>query len=106
MGSPGEVTRAIVARLADNLLLEGAAGLAARLNYPGRFKVKKIGSVLCGGNIEPLLLAASIERGMVRAGRLARIAVSARDVPGSLAKVTAAVADAGANKEEVSMVIY
>jgi threonine dehydratase len=57
--------------------------------------------VLCGGNIDPLLLAAIIERGMVRSGRLARIKVSARDVPGVLARITATVADAGANIEEV-----
>ena len=59
------------------------------------------GLVLCGGNIDPLLLAAIIERGMVRAGRLARIRVSARDVPGSLARITATVAEAGANIDEV-----
>ncbi len=57
--------------------------------------------MLCGGNIDPLLLAAIIERGMVRAGRLARIRVSARDIPGTLAKITATVADAGANINEV-----
>ena len=57
--------------------------------------------MLCGGNIDPLLLAAIIERGMVRAGRLARIKVSARDVPGSLARITATVANAGANIDEV-----
>jgi threonine dehydratase len=57
--------------------------------------------VLCGGNIEPLLLAAIIARGMVRAGRLARIRVSARDVPGTLARITATVAAAGANIDEV-----
>jgi len=57
--------------------------------------------VLSGGNIDPLLLAAIIERGMVRAGRLARIRVSARDVPGSLAHITATVAQAGANIDEV-----
>ncbi len=38
---------------------------------------------------------------MVRSGRLARIRVSARDVPGVLARITAALADAGANIEEV-----
>jgi threonine dehydratase len=48
-----------------------------------------------------MLLAAIIERGMVRAGRLARIRVSSRDVPGSLARITAIVADAGANIDEV-----
>jgi threonine dehydratase len=58
--------------------------------------------VLCGGNIDPLLLAAIIERGMVRAGRLARIRVGARDVPGSLARITATVvSEAGANIDEV-----
>ena len=46
-------------------------------------------------------LKAIIERGMVRSGRLARIKVSARDVPGVLARITATVADAGANIEEV-----
>ncbi|MEG1734733.1 MAG: ACT domain-containing protein, partial [Comamonas sp.] len=52
-------------------------------------------------NIDPLLLAAIIERGMVRSGRLARIRVSARDIPGVLAHITATVAGAGANIEEV-----
>jgi threonine dehydratase len=57
--------------------------------------------VLCGGNIDPLLLASIIERGMVRAGRLVRIQVNARDVPGNLARITAIVAEAGANIDEV-----
>ena len=124
VGTPGVITQAIVARLVDDLLLvdegdieqamlmlleiektlvegAGAAGLAALLRHPARFAGKKVGLVLSGGNIDPLLLAAIIERGMVRAGRLARIRVGARDIPGSLAKITATVADAGANIEEV-----
>ena len=124
VGTPGVIPQAIIARRVDDLLLvdegdieqamvmlleiektlvegAGAAGLAALLKYPARFAGKKVGLVLCGGNIDPLLLAAIIERGMVRAGRLARIRVSARDMPGSLAKITATVADAGANIEEV-----
>jgi threonine dehydratase len=60
-----------------------------------------VGLVLCGGNIDPLLLASIIERGMVRAGRLARIRVNTRDVPGSLARIAGIVADAGANVNEV-----
>ena len=79
----------------------GAAGLAALIRHPERFKGKRVGLVLSGGNIDPLLLAAIIERGMVRAGRLARVRVSARDVPGSLAQITATVAEAGANVDEV-----
>ena len=124
VGTPGEIPKAIIKRLVDDMLLvdegdieqaivmlleiektlvegAGAAGLAALLKYPQRFAGKKIGLVLCGGNIDPLLLAAIIERGMVRAGRLARIKVSVRDIPGSLAKITATVADAGANIDEV-----
>lgn len=124
VGTPGKITQAIIARLVDDLVLvdegdieqaivmllevektlvegAGAAVLAALLRYPERFKDKRVGLVLGGGNIDPLLLAAIIERGMVRAGRLARIRVSARDIPGSLAKITATVAEAGANIDEV-----
>jgi len=79
----------------------GAAGLAALLRNRARFDGKKAGVVLSGGNINPLTLADIIERGMVRAGRLARLQVQLRDLPGSLAKVTAALAEANANIEEV-----
>ncbi len=124
VASPGQLTREVVKRLINDLVLvdegdieqaivmlleiektlvegAGAAGLAALLKYPDRFKGKKVGIILCGGNIDPLLLASIIERGMVRAGRMARIRVSARDVPGSLAKITATIASAGANIDEV-----
>ena len=124
VGTPGKITQAIIKRLVNDMLLvdegdieqaivmllevektlvegAGAAGLAALLKYPERFKGKKVGLVLCGGNIDPMLLAAIIERGMVRAGRLARIRVSTRDIPGSLAKITGTVAEAGANIDEV-----
>ncbi|WP_137893837.1 threonine ammonia-lyase [Ramlibacter sp. 2FC] len=124
VGSPGLLTQAIVRQRVDDLLLvdegdieqavlmlleiektlvegAGAAGLAAMLKYPERFRGKRVGLVLSGGNIDPMLLAAIIERGMVRAGRLARITVRARDVPGVLATITRVVADAGANIDEV-----
>jgi threonine dehydratase len=100
----GDIEQAIVMLLeVEKTLVEGAgaAGLAALLRYQDRFKGKKVGLVLSGGNIDPLLLAAIIERGMVRAGRLARLKVSARDVPGTLAAITATVAEAGANINEV-----
>ena len=100
----GDIEQAMVMLLEiEKTLVEGAgaAGLAALLKYPERFAGKKVGLVLCGGNIDPLLLASIIERGMVRAGRLARITVSVRDVPGALAKITATVAEAGANIDEV-----
>ena len=100
----GDIEQAIVMLLEiEKTLVEGAgsAALAALLRYPQRFAGKKVGMVLSGGNIDPMLLASIIGRGMVRSGRLARIVVSARDVPGSLARITSIVADAGANVDEV-----
>ncbi len=124
VGQPGQITRELVRQHVDDLVLvdegdieqaivmlleiektlvegAGAAGLAALLKDPGRFAGKNVGLVLCGGNIDPLLLAAILERGLVRAGRLARIKVNARDTPGVLARITAIVAEAGANIDEV-----
>ena len=100
----GDIEQAIVMLLEIEKTLSegaGAAALAALLRYPEQFKGRKVGLVLSGGNIDPMLLAAIIGRGMVRSGRLARIVVSARDVPGVLARITALVAEAGANIEEV-----
>ena len=126
--SPGALTQPIVAKLVDHIelvsesdiehaivvLLEiektvvegaGAAGLAALLRAQeagsDRFKGKRIGLVLTGGNIDPLMLGELIERGMVRAGRLARIRVDLRDLPGALAHATKLIADAQANITEV-----
>ena len=124
VGQPGKITREIIRERVDDMLLvdegdieqavlmlleiektvvegAGAAGLAALLKHPARFAGKKVGLVLCGGNIDPLMLSALIVRGMVRAGRLARIRVNARDTPGVLARITAVVAEAGANIDEV-----
>jgi threonine dehydratase len=124
VGTPGRIPREIIEKHVDDLVLvdegdieqaivmlleiektlvegAGAAGLAALLKDPPRFRGRKVGLVLGGGNIDPLLLAAIIERGMVRAGRLARVRVCARDVPGSLARITAIVSEAGANIDEV-----
>ena len=100
----GDIEQAIVLLLeVEKTLVEGAgaAGLAALLKYPQRFRGRTVGLVLSGGNIDPMLLASIIARGMVRAGRLARVKVSARDVPGTLAHITALVAQAGANIDEV-----
>ena len=79
----------------------GAVGLAGLIKNRERFAGRKVGLVLCGGNIDPLTLADIIERGMVRSGRLTRLKVQLRDLPGSLAKVTACLAEANANIEEV-----
>jgi len=79
----------------------GAVGLATVMKYGGRFAGRRVGLVLSGGNIDPLMLAEIIERGMVRSGRLTRVRVELRDLPGSLAAVTRVLADSNANIEEV-----
>jgi threonine dehydratase len=121
---PGKLTREIISRNVSEILLvdegdieqsivllleiektvvegAGAAPLAAVLRNRERFAGRKVCLVIGGGNIDPLMLAEIVQRGMVRAGRLTRVLVELRDLPGSLAKVTACVAEQGANIEEV-----
>jgi threonine dehydratase len=122
--TPGTLTLPIVKKLVDDIVLvgegaleqavvmlleiektvvegAGAAGLATLLAYPERFRGRHVGLILCGGNIDPLMLADIIERGMVRAGRLTRLNVELTDLPGSLATVAACIASTDANIEEV-----
>ena len=121
---PGRITRAIVEKLVSDIVLvdegdieeamvmlleiektvvegAGAASLAALLKHRARFAGKHVGLVLCGGNIDPLMLAEIIQRGMVRSGRLSRLKVELRDMPGALARITGVIAEANANIEEV-----
>jgi threonine dehydratase len=65
----------------------GAAGLAAVLAHRERFVGKKIGLVLCGGNIDTRLLANVLLRDLARSGRLARLRITLQDRPGALYKV-------------------
>ena len=122
---PGSLTGAIIDRLvADILLVEeahleravlqfleiekvvvegaGAAGLAALLAHPERFAGRRVGLVLCGGNIDSRLLSAVIMRGLVRSERLIHLAVAVPDSPGSLAQLTRLIADARGNVVEVT----
>ena len=79
----------------------GAVGLAALMKHRERFAGRKVGLVLSGGNIEPLVLAEIIQRGMVKSGRLARLRLDVRDVPGALADVATLLGKLGANIDEV-----
>jgi len=126
--SPGDLTSAIVRRLVEDIVLvsesdiehaivmlleiektvvegAGAAALAAILRNRDaaqpRLRGRRLGLVLSGGNIEPLMLGELIGRGMVEAGRLARIQVDLTDLPGAMATVTRILADARANISEV-----
>ena len=79
----------------------GAAGCAAMLADPGRYKGKRIATLLCGGNIDTHLLANVLVRDLVRQGRIARLRVAAQDQPGALAKITAQFYEAGVNIIEI-----
>jgi threonine dehydratase len=121
----GTITRKIVAELVDDVLLveedhleraitlfadiektiaegAGAAGLAALLAHPARFYGRKVGTVLCGGNIDTRLLASVLTRALVRENRLTRIRIIGDDRPGLLALVSKVIGDAGANIMEVA----
>ena len=122
--SPGQLTLPIIRSLVNDVVLvaeddieqsilalleiektvvegAGAVGLAALMKFPERFAGRSVGLILCGGNIEPLVLAEIIERGMVKSGRLARLRFDVRDVPGALADVAAELGRLGANIDEV-----
>jgi len=79
----------------------GAVGLAALLKHSERFAGRRVGLVLSGGNIEPLVLAEIVQRGMVKSGRLARLRLDIRDVPGALADVATLLGKLGANIDSV-----
>lgn len=107
---PGEFTSKVLEGLVDEILLveeealeralalllqiektvvegAGAAGLAAVLAYPEKFKGRNVGLVLTGGNIDTRLLANVLLRDLARSGRLARLRIFLQDRPGALYKV-------------------
>jgi threonine dehydratase len=124
VSDPGKETLPLVCQLVDEivlvdddeieasllLLLEvektvvegaGAAGLAALLKYRGRFRGRKVGIILSGGNISMLVLSSIIQRGLVRSGRLVRLLVGLSDVPGALSDITRILGEKNANIIEI-----
>jgi threonine dehydratase len=122
--SPGRITLAHVRDLVDDIVLideadieralslllaiektvvegAGAAGLAAVMADPQRYSGKRVGLVLCGGNIDTRLLASVLTRGLARDGRLSQLNIDIPDRPGQLARVAAVIGGAGANIVEV-----
>jgi len=100
----GDIEEAIVMLLEiEKTVVEGAgaAPLAALLRNRDKFAGKRVALVLGGGNIDPLMMSEIVQRGMARTGRLSRVLVEIRDIPGSLARVASCVAENHANIEEV-----
>ena len=89
----------------SDLLVAGcavaAAGLAALIAHPDRFRGQKVGLVLSGGNIDTRTLANVLMRGLARDGRLIHLTVEIPDRPGALAELTQAVGAFGGNIVEV-----
>lgn len=79
----------------------GAAGVAALLADPERFRGRKVGIVLTGGNIDARLLASLLMRGLVRGGRLVRLRAELPDLPGVLSRVAGVIGGLGGNIVEV-----
>ena len=80
----------------------GAASLAALLAYPEKFRDRKCGLILTGGNIDTRLLASVLTRELVRAQRLVSLRIVGDDRPGLLANVSAMIGNMGANIVEVA----
>lgn len=79
----------------------GAAGIAAILARPERFAGRRVGVVLSGGNIDTRVLVSVLQRYLTRTGRMVRIRAELPDRPGSLAQLTAIIADHGGNIYEL-----
>ena len=118
--SAGVLTREVVRRLVQDIVLvsendlersvalllnvektvaegAGAASLAAVVAQPERYRGRRVGLILSGGNIDPRLLASVIMRELVREQRIVTLRIPIFDQPGALARVTQAVGDHGGN---------
>lgn len=87
----------------EKLVAEGApgAGLAVIKKNLAAYKGKKVGLVVCGGNIDSRLLSTLILRGLVRDGRITRLTFEIDDTPGQLSDISRIIGESGANVVEV-----
>ncbi len=123
--NPGTLTKKIIARLVEEILLvdesaietavqtlveqqkivaegAGAAGVAALMQEKERFAGRKVGVVICGGNIDVRLLSWVLTRGLVRDGRMVRLRIGIVDRPGVLGMVAKLIGETGGNIIEVA----
>jgi threonine dehydratase len=75
----------------------GAAGLAAMLAAPERFRGRKVGLILCGGNIDPRILASIMVRELERDDRIVAFRLTIPDRPGILGQIAGRLGELGAN---------
>src|SRR6185312_9965657 len=74
----------------------GAAGIAAMLAHPERFRGRKVGVVLAGGNIDPRILASIIVRELERANQVVAFRLTIPDRPGVLGHIATRLGALGA----------
>ncbi len=79
----------------------GAIGVGALLAHPERFAGRRVGTVVCGGNIDGRILANVLLRGLLRDGRLLRLTMDIPDRPGVLADIATRIGGLGGNIIEV-----
>jgi len=79
----------------------GSAGLAALLANPQRFAGRKVGLILCGGNIDPRILASVMVRELEREDRIVSFRLTIPDRPGVLGQIATRLGQLGANILEV-----
>ncbi len=75
----------------------GAAGLAAMLAEPARFAGRKVGLILCGGNIDPRILASIMVRELERDDRIVSFRLTIPDRPGILGHIASRLGELGTN---------
>ena len=123
--SPGALTIDLIRRYVDDIVLvseddieqaifvlaeiektvvegAGAAGVAAAMRHREKYQSKRVGTILCGGNIDMMTLSSVLQRGMVRSHRLVRLEVEVPDIPGALGQVTQLIGELHSNIMEIS----
>ena len=121
---PGKITSEIIKDHVDDILLinefelekaisslfenervvaegAGAAGVAAIMNNKDKFSGKKVGTVICGGNIDARLFASILNRKLLMDGRMTKVRIDIIDEPGMLARISNLIANYGGNIIEI-----
>ena len=121
---PGNITSDIIKNHVDDILLinefelekaisslfenerivaegAGAAGVAAIMKNKDKFSGKKVGTVICGGNIDARLFASILNRKLLMDGRMTKVRIDIIDEPGMLARISNLIAKYGGNIIEI-----
>ena len=122
--TPGDITRSIIQKYVDDIILvnefeiekaisslfenerivsegAGAVGVAAIMKSPNLFDGLRIGTIICGGNIDARVFASILNRKLSSDGRLAKVRIDILDEPGMLARISNLIAENGGNIIEI-----